>query len=113
MRRLLVGLAVVVGGTLALAFADFAAISVGNMTNSGEWIVNISELVVSLSVGVLGGRILRKDWCAIGLSPVLYFGHLSVIMSNPKLLYIGLNAPLALLTLLTAGFLGASTSRRA
>lgn len=99
----------IVLGALCLALADGVAILVGSKTGADEWIVNISELVVSAALGVVAGRLLGKRWYISAAIPLLYFGYLAWIMHNANLLWIGLNMPLALLTIVTAAFVSAAT----
>ena len=103
---------VILGGIICLALADAAAILAGGLTGADEWIVNLSELVVSGVIGVVGGRIMFRNWYLLALIPILYFGYIATIMHKIVFLYIGLNMPLALLTILTMGFLGASSRKQ-
>lgn len=103
-------IAVVLPGVLLLGLADAAAITFAVGTHERAWLTVLTKAVVCVAIGIAAGRLLGKRWYLATAAPVLYFGIISVLLSDVRHIWLNLQMPLALTATVIAGYCAAGSS---
>lgn len=102
---------VVVGGFVLMALANLAAIFMPVGVIHEVIIVTIAFILASVITGFAAGILLGKRGYISVMAPILYFGSISILLSNPVFLWLNSSLPLCMLFCVLGAFLGSKESK--
>ncbi|MGI6296933.1 MAG: hypothetical protein ACOX3G_12735 [Armatimonadota bacterium] len=100
----------ILGGAVVLGIADYVAPQTAAAPQDIQWLMMFHEVIFVGAFGVAAGRLLTsKWWFLVAISPVLYYGHLCILMQTPMFLWLDSRMILSIISVMTAAYVGAAT----